>query len=57
MGKRERGRLRSLQNVPAGLDTLKLRRERDEIGRERGVVLLPERTSMFPLSSIGKYPS
>jgi hypothetical protein len=47
MGKRERERLKSLQNVAAGLETLKLRRERDEIGRERGVVLLPERGSMF----------
>lgn len=44
MGRRERDRLRNLQGViPAAMDGMKLRRERDEIARERGVVLLPER--------------
>jgi hypothetical protein len=42
VGKRERERLRMLQAAPPLVDP-RLRRDMDEIARERGVVLLPER--------------
>ncbi|TFK71604.1 hypothetical protein BDN72DRAFT_837328 [Pluteus cervinus] len=43
MGKRERERLQSLSTVAPLVEPLQPRQERDEIARERGVVLLQER--------------
>ena len=46
MGKRERERLRNVQFGPPTVDAQSLRRVTDEISRERGVILLPERGGM-----------
>ncbi|KJA25245.1 hypothetical protein HYPSUDRAFT_37728 [Hypholoma sublateritium FD-334 SS-4] len=43
MGKRERDRLKMLQDAPAPLDPPRPRKEMDEIVNERGIELLPER--------------
>ena len=43
MGKRERDRLKMLQDAPAPIDPPRPRKETDEIANERGIELLPER--------------
>jgi hypothetical protein len=43
VGKRERERIRMLQNLPPPVEPPRPRKDTDEIARERGVVLLPER--------------
>lgn len=43
MGKRERDRLKMLQEAPEPLDPPRPRKEMDEIANERGIELLPER--------------
>ncbi|KAJ8515729.1 hypothetical protein ONZ45_g6899 [Pleurotus djamor] len=43
VGKRERERLKSLASLPPAIDPPRPRPETDEIARERGVVLIPER--------------
>ncbi|PPQ88711.1 hypothetical protein CVT25_009475 [Psilocybe cyanescens] len=43
VGKRERERIKTLQNAPPSIDPPRPRRELDEIASERGVELLPER--------------
>jgi hypothetical protein len=47
MGKRERERIRNLPSTSPLLDPSKLRSYTDEIARERGVILLPERGGKF----------
>lgn len=47
MGKRERERIRNLPSASSLLDPSKLRSYTDEIARERGVILLPERGGKF----------
>lgn len=49
MGKRERERLQSLQNLVPPTDIPQPRKELDEIACERGVELLPERGGMWPV--------
>ncbi|KAF9485659.1 hypothetical protein BDN70DRAFT_536993 [Pholiota conissans] len=43
MGKRERERLKNLEDAPAPFDPPRPRKETDEIANERGIELLPER--------------
>ena len=46
MGRRERDRLKSLQNVPSVGDHIRPKKNTDEISSERGVELLNERGGM-----------
>ena len=53
MGRRERDRLKSLQNTPSVGDHIRPKKNTDEISSERGVELLNERggmifSSLFP---------
>ncbi|PFH51884.1 hypothetical protein AMATHDRAFT_74582 [Amanita thiersii Skay4041] len=52
MGKRERERILSIQNIQSFIDPPPARPELDEIDRERGVLLLPERGD-FPGTRVG----
>jgi len=47
MGRRERERLKSLQNTPSPVEPSRPRRDMDEIACERGVELLQERGGMY----------
>ena len=57
LGRRERDRVRNLSSQSSALERPRPRKDMDEIARDRGVVLLPERggecnaTSVFPLSN------
>jgi hypothetical protein len=58
MGKRERERLQSLQNLVPLTDLPQPRKELDEIACERGVELLPERGGMWSIiSCVIMFPS
>lgn len=47
MGRKERERLKTLQNLPPVMDPPRPRRDMDEIACERGVELLAERGGLF----------
>jgi hypothetical protein len=51
MGRKERGRLKTLQNLPPVVDPPRPTKDLDEIACERGVELLSERGGLFFLSA------